>query len=98
MIAIISHPEGWILPVHAQPGARSSGVVGEHAGALKVAVTARPQQGRANKAVLEVLRDALRLKRSAIELVGGETSRDKRVLVRGLTRPELEQRLAALLS
>jgi uncharacterized protein len=97
MIAVTEHAEGLLLPVRAQPGARRNGVQGEQAGALKVAVTAPPQDGRANEALTEVLRAALGLKRSQLELVGGATSRDKRFLVRGLARAELERRLAALL-
>ena len=97
MIAVTEHAEGLVLPVRAQPGARRSGVQGEQGGALKVAVTAPPQDGRANEALAEVLREALGLKRSQLELVGGATSRDKRFLVRGLARAELERRLAALL-
>jgi uncharacterized protein (TIGR00251 family) len=96
MIAVTEHAEGLLLPVRAQPGARRNGVQGEQAGALKVAVTAPPQDGRANEALAEVLREALGLKRSQLELVGGATSRDKRFLVRGLARAELERRLAAL--
>jgi uncharacterized protein (TIGR00251 family) len=95
MIDIQDHAEGCVLAVRAQPGARKAGVVGEQAGALKVAVTAPAQDGRANKALLEELRDALQLRRSQLELVGGETSRSKRVLIRGLNKGELAARLAA---
>jgi uncharacterized protein (TIGR00251 family) len=97
MIAVTEHAEGCVLPVRAQPGARRAGVQGEQAGALKVAVTAPPEAGRANQALVEELRRALKLKRSQVELIAGQTSRDKRFLIRGLTRTELETRLAALL-
>jgi uncharacterized protein (TIGR00251 family) len=97
MIAITEHAEGCVLPVRAQPGARKAGILGEQAGALKVAVTAPPEDGRANKALTEALRDALGVKRSQVELVSGQTSRDKRFLIRGLTRADLERRLAVLL-
>jgi uncharacterized protein (TIGR00251 family) len=97
MIAITEHAEGLLLPVRAQPGARRNGVQGEQAGALKVTVTAPPQDGRANEALAAVLREALGLKRSQLELVAGATSRDKRFLVRGVGRAELERRLAELL-
>lgn len=40
MIALADHADGVVLPVRAQPGARRSGVQGEQAGALKVAVAA----------------------------------------------------------
>lgn len=96
MIAIVAHAEGWIVPVRAQPGARKNAVVGEHGGALKVAVMAPPDQGKANKALVEVLREALDVKRAQIELVSGATSRDKRFLVRGISREDLEKRLEAL--
>jgi uncharacterized protein (TIGR00251 family) len=97
VIALTDHAEGIVLPVRAQPGARREGVQGEQNGALKVAVSAPPQDGRANQALVEVLREALGLKRAQVELLGGATGRDKRFLIRGLARPELEKRLAALL-
>jgi uncharacterized protein (TIGR00251 family) len=96
VIQITAHAEGALLPVRAQPGARKAGIVGEQAGALKVAVTAPPEDGRANKALLELLREALGLKRSQIELVSGQTSRDKRFLIRGCTPEELRARVGAL--
>jgi uncharacterized protein (TIGR00251 family) len=97
VIAIAPHPEGCLLAVRAQPGARKAGVVGEQAGALKVAVTAPPEDGRANQALTELLRDWLGLKRSQIELAAGATSRNKQFLVRGLSPDELQSRLAARL-
>jgi uncharacterized protein (TIGR00251 family) len=97
MISLTNHEAGIILPVRAQPGARKAGIVGEHAGALKVAVTAPPEDGRANKALLEVLREALGLKRSQLELLSGATSREKRFLVHGLTLTELAARIASAL-
>ncbi len=97
MIAVTEHAEGCVLPVRAQPGARKAGVLGEQGGALKVAVTAPPEDGRANKALTEALREVLDLKRSQVELLGGTTRRDKHFLIRGLTPAQLQARLSALL-
>lgn len=88
---------GLVLPVRAQPGARKNAVAGEHAGALKVCVTAPPEDGKANKAIRDALCKALGLKRQQVELIGGATSRDKRFLIQGITRAELSQRLQAIL-
>ncbi|HVS35221.1 MAG TPA: DUF167 domain-containing protein [Gemmataceae bacterium] len=96
MIAVTDHAEGCILPVRAQPGARKAGVLGEHQRALKAAVTAPPEDGRANRALVELLCDVLAVKRSQVELIGGETGRDKRFLIRGVTKAEVEKRVAAL--
>jgi uncharacterized protein (TIGR00251 family) len=97
MILLAEHREGIVLSVRAQPGARKTGVLGEQAGALKVAVTAPPEDGRANKALIEALRELLGLKRSQIELLSGERARGKRFLIRGQAKHELEGRLASLL-
>jgi uncharacterized protein (TIGR00251 family) len=97
VIEITDHPEGCILKVRAQPGARKTGLLGEQAGALKLAVSAPPQDGRANVALAEALRAIFKLKRSQVELVAGHTSRDKRFLIRGSRPPELQKQLEHLL-
>src|SRR3982751_5929194 len=94
---VSEHAEGAVLPVRAQPGARRAGVQGEQNGALKVAVAAPPQDGRANEALGEGLREALGLRRSQVGLLSGQASRDKRFLIRGVSRAELEARLAKVL-
>jgi len=97
MIVLGEHAEGLILTLRAQPGARKAGVLGEQGGSLKVAVTAPPEDGRANQALVEILRELLELKRSQVELLSGATSREKKFLIRGLTKAELTARLAGLL-
>jgi len=97
MITITDHAEGCVLSVRAQPGARRNGVQGEQSGALKIAVTAPPEDGRANAALVEEMREALGVKRSQIELLSGQTSRAKKFLIRGVAKAELEARVAALL-
>jgi uncharacterized protein (TIGR00251 family) len=73
--------------------------VGEHGGALKVSVTAPPEDGRANEAITSLLREWLGLKRSQVELIAGATSRNKQFLIRGVSMEELTalltQRLAS---
>lgn len=69
-------PEG-LLHVRVQPKARASVIVGWQAGALRVRVTAAPEDGRANRAVIELLAEALCVSPSSIALVRGATSRDK---------------------
>jgi uncharacterized protein (TIGR00251 family) len=97
MIALTDHAEGCLLPVRAQPGARRSGIQGERNGALKLSVTAPPEDGRANAALIEMLRKCLGLKRSQIEIIGGATGRDKRFLIRGMNKEILSQKISQLL-
>ena len=97
MIPIEAHAEGLILLVRAQPGAKRSGLVGLQAGALKVAVTQPPEKGKANKAIVQVLADALGLRKSQIELLSGETSGHKKFLIRGVDGPALTARIGQAL-
>jgi len=79
-----------LVKVRVRPKAARDAVVGEHEGALKVAVTAAPEKGKANKAVVEMLSRALRIPKSHVELVAGATSRDKTFAIRGTSREAIE--------
>ncbi len=98
MIALKPHADGVILPVKASPGARENAIRGMHDGQLKISVTAAPEKGKANKAIIEVLARALKLKRGQIELIAGDTSAQKRFLVRDCSLEELTAKLAAVLT
>lgn len=97
MIQLSSHPEGVVLPVHAQPGAAKNAIRGEHAGMLKVSVTQIAEKGKANKSLVEVLAKGLGLKRSQIELIAGETQPQKRFLIRGVSPADLTGRIEGIL-
>lgn len=97
MIEVIPHERGSVLPVRAQPGARRDALLGERAGALRIAVSAAPERGKANEAIVALLAEALGCRRSEIRLVSGATARDKRFLIEGLTPEQLRGRLPAAL-
>jgi hypothetical protein len=82
------------LRLRVAPGASRSEVVGRHGDAWKVRVSAPPEDGKANDAVLALLADALGLPRRALTLVTGHGSRDKLVELDGLDAGEAERRLA----
>ncbi len=90
---INAHPEGATLAVRAQPGAKKNAILGVQAGALRVSVTAPPEDGRANEALVEVLKDYFGVKRSQIELMSGRTNRNKVFLIRGITAEQLSAQL-----
>ena len=98
MVQIEPHPEGVVIAIRASPGSRRNGITGEQNGALKVAVTQVAEKGKANQAVLEVVCKSLGLKKSQVELISGETSRQKKLLIRGLTASELSACLATFVS
>ena len=83
------------LELHVVPGARRPGVVGRHGAAWKIRVTAPPEAGRANQAVLGLLAETLRLPRRALAIVAGHASRDKVVACNGLSAAEAEMLLTS---
>jgi uncharacterized protein len=96
-IDIQPHPQGTILPVRVHPGSRRNELRGQQEGMLKVSVTQSPEKGKANKALVEFLSKTLSLRKSQIELIAGETSQQKKFLLRQITPEELSMRIERLL-
>ena len=83
------------LRLRVTPRAPRSEVVGPHGEVWKVRVAAAPEDGKANEAVCDLVATALGVPRSSTEIVSGAASRDKVVVVHGLTAEEAEARLGA---
>lgn len=85
--------DGVIVHIHAVPGARKSEITGLHGNALKVKLHAAPVEGKANKELLAFMATTLGLKKAAVTLLTGNTSREKRILITGLSAEAVKQRL-----
>jgi uncharacterized protein YggU (UPF0235/DUF167 family) len=82
------------LAVRVHPGARRAGLLGWMGdGALKLAVVEPPEGGRANRAVLALLADALGVPAGRLKVKGGSGGRSKWVEVEGLDRAEMLSRI-----
>jgi len=73
------------LAVKVQPGASRERVVGRLGEAVKIAVTAPPEKGKANQAVEKLLAREFGVPAGAVEVVLGGGARLKRVRLRGVT-------------
>src|SRR5438093_535371 len=85
------HKDTVTLSVRVIPRAKRSEVVGAGGDSLKVYVTAPPEGGRANDALVAVLAEWLEVKRHQIEILAGASGRNKLVRVAGLARTGLEK-------
>ena len=79
---------GLLLAVRVTPKSSRDEVTGLHtasdgAVSLAVKVTAPPDKGKANKAVIETLAQAAGVPKSALSIASGETDRNKTILVTG---------------
>jgi uncharacterized protein (TIGR00251 family) len=70
----------YLLTIWVVPGASRTEIVGEHGDALKVKVSAPPERGRANKALLKHIS---KLTGTKATLESGNTSRRKMIRVHG---------------
>ncbi len=77
------------LPVRVYPRAGRNEVARNDDSSLSVRVTAVPEDGKANAALLELLADRLKIPRSSIRIVRGRRTRDKVVQLDGLTSEDL---------
>jgi len=94
-LQLSEHADGVVLPVRARAGARSNGITGVHAGALKVSVTQAAERGKANAAIAGVLAKELGVAKLQISILSGETISQKRLLIQGVTVSELSRAIAA---
>jgi uncharacterized protein (TIGR00251 family) len=92
--ALEEHAEGVVLKVRAHAGARRNAIGTERDGHLQISVTQAPEKGKANRAIIALLADELHLRKSQIELVAGETSPQKRFLVREITLAALAAKIS----
>jgi uncharacterized protein YggU (UPF0235/DUF167 family) len=88
--------DGATLRVRCRPGAPRSRPTGEHAGAWKLDVAAPPERGLANDEVRRLVAELCGLRAAAIRVLTGAASREKTLLVSGITAADLARRIAAV--
>lgn len=88
-----SNPKTTRIAVKLQPGASRDRLIGKTGDEWKIALTAPPVEGRANRACTEFLARLLGLPRSAVTIVRGETARHKLIAIDGLLPDEVESKL-----
>jgi uncharacterized protein (TIGR00251 family) len=92
-LEIAESKAGLSFVVQVVPRASSSEIAGTLDGLLKVRIASPPVGGAANAELIRFLAKALRLPKRDIEIISGSASKKKRILIRGIARPELEKRL-----
>jgi len=83
------------LRLRVSPGSGRAEVVGRHGDAWKVRVTAAPEHGRANDAVVKLMAATFALPLGAVTIVSGHGARDKIVELAGVGPALIERRLAS---
>ena len=87
--------DGVVINVKAQPRSSKSGIDGLAGDAVKVRIRSAPVDGKANKELVETIADAFDLPKSRVEFRSGETSKQKRILLRGISAANVESIIVA---
>ncbi|HXG65447.1 MAG TPA: DUF167 domain-containing protein [Blastocatellia bacterium] len=94
MIEITEKDGAVTFRVRVQPRAARNETAGEHAGALKLRLTAPPVEGKANEECRRFLAKLFGVPPSAVEIIAGDASRDKIIRVTNLSAERARRALS----
>ena len=84
------------IKVRVQPRASNNQVIGYREDVLRLRVTAPPEGGKANDAVVALLAETLGIAKGRVKIFRGHSSREKVVMVESLAQEEVHRRLVAI--
>ena len=82
--------DGLLVSIKISPNAKKNEIVKDENGAIKIKITAQPVDGKANKALIEFLSKQFKIPKTSIEIVKGETSKDKTILLKTDDEPKIK--------
>ena len=92
-IWIQSISNGCRIRVHVTPRASKTEITGVHGEALAVRLQAPPVDGKANQALCSFFAEALGVSKRSVQVVSGDTSREKVLAIAGVGDAEALERL-----
>ncbi len=93
MVRLRESKKGLTFDIQVIPHASRAEIAGVQEGAFKIKVTAPPVEGAANEACIKLLAKELGLKKSQMEISSGAKSRKKTVLIKDISKAELETKI-----
>lgn len=96
MINIRKAENGIVVPIRVLPNSSREKIIGRHNGQLKIAVTAPPEKGKANRAIVKVIAKWLNIKITDILIISGDKAKDKEVFVRNILIKDVENLLSQI--
>lgn len=97
MVRLRESKKGLTFDIQVIPHASRAEIAGVQEGAFKVKVTAPPVEGAANEACIKLLARELGLKKSQMEISSGAKSRKKTVMIKDISKAELETKINNIL-
>lgn len=89
MLNLTERDGGVTFMVRVIPRASKTEIVGEYDGAVKVRLSSPPVDGAANEELIKLFAKRLKVARSDVEILSGQTSKTKQIRINGVTAAEL---------
>ncbi len=84
-----------LLKLHVTPRGSKNQIIGWRDDVLCVKITAPPVEGAANAAIVKFVADQLGIRKSQVELISGDKSREKTLRIEGLSESDIRGRVLA---
>ncbi len=91
MIELFETTNAVTFSIRVIPRGSRSEIVGEHDGALKVKLASPPVNGAANAELIKLFAENFGVSKSDIEIVSGETSKNKRIKINNLSKSKFDE-------
>ncbi|MBT8490304.1 MAG: YggU family protein [Deltaproteobacteria bacterium] len=95
MITIKNSSDGIIFTLRVVPRSSRCEITGIQNDALKLKITAPPVEGKANEECIRFLSDKLGIKKNRITIKAGHKSKNKIIVISGITKEDLESIIPA---
>ena len=93
MVELIEKGGAVSFKVRVQPRASRTEIAGEHAEAIRLRIAAPPVDGKANEECRRFLARLLGISASSVEIVSGNSSRDKIIRIRNTNAERIREAL-----
>ncbi len=94
-LIIFEKSDGCFFKCWIQPRSSRNAIVGVHGDAIKIALTAPPVDGKANKELLKFLAKYFKLPKNCVQIIVGESCRNKSILISGLNKTDIIKNLCS---
>ncbi len=93
MSIITANDDGTIVQIKLSPRASDNKIVGIMDDAVKIRLQAPPVDGKANKALIKFIAKLLKVPASGVQIISGDTNRNKRIFIRNISPEAVRQKL-----
>jgi uncharacterized protein (TIGR00251 family) len=87
---------GVVVQIYVIPNAKKTEIIGQYGESLKVKISSPPVDGAANREIKKFFSKIFNLNKSKVEILHGEKSKNKKILLKDITKSTIEKVLGGI--